>query len=58
MEMMLMNKPEVKVTTEYEKAAIIGYWRSGASWMEIAAILGYPVWMVEKIVNDYLKSIA
>lgn len=57
METVLMHKPPTEITTDHEKAAIIGYWRSGASMMEISAISGYPVWLVEKIIEDYSKQI-
>lgn len=38
---------------EYYIAAIIGFWRQGASYMEIAYIMGTYVFLIEKIINDY-----
>jgi hypothetical protein len=43
--------------TSYEKSAIIGYWRCGATWKEISSLMGITVKEAKKIVNFYLKSI-
>lgn len=41
--------------TEYEKAAIIGYWRSGASYDEIVTVTGLLYWKIEKVITEYQK---
>jgi hypothetical protein len=42
--------------TDYERSAIIGFWRSGCSFMEIQFITGIPAYHIEKIINEYLAS--
>lgn len=39
--------------TPEEKAAIIGYWRMGATWIEIVGITGYPEWKIKQVVKQY-----
>jgi len=41
--------------TDEERSAIIGFWRSGATFMEIQYLTGIPAYIVERIVLDYLK---
>lgn len=41
---------------QYERSAIIGYWRSGASLNEIMWITGLMFREVEKIINQYSKE--
>lgn len=38
--------------TEHVKAAIIGYWRMGASKEEMAGLTGVPYFFVERIIID------
>ncbi|HXR85050.1 MAG TPA: hypothetical protein VN722_12110 [Hanamia sp.] len=38
---------------QYEIAAIIGYWRSGASYDEISSVTGLFYWIIEKIITQY-----
>ncbi len=42
---------------EYVKAAIIGFWRSGATTEQICVVTGlfYPV--IQKIINDYKREL-
>lgn len=42
--------------TEFEKSAIIGYYRSGASYETIGLIMGISPNYAEMIVNEYLKT--
>jgi len=42
--------------SKFEKAAIIGYHRSGASIEYIAALMGISVAYVEIILKEYFKS--
>ncbi len=42
--------------TNNEKAAIIGYWRNGASFMEIGYIMEISEAYAEAIDNRYLKE--
>lgn len=44
--------------TKYEIAAMIGYYRMGAGFAEIAFLTGFTVWQVEHYISNYLKSIA
>jgi len=44
-DMYLLNK--------YEKAAIIGYWRSGATSEQISVITGFFFWQIEKVISEY-----
>ncbi len=39
--------------TQFEKAAIIGYWRSGANDLEIAGIMQIEVEEITKIIAEY-----
>ena len=39
--------------TQYEKAAIIGYWRGGAPLEQICWIMGKPFWKIEKTIEEY-----
>lgn len=39
-----------------EVSAIIGYYRQGATWLEIAYIMGISPMYAEMIVRDYLKN--
>ena len=43
--------------TEYEKSALIGHWRNGASIEMIALIMEISEAQVEKIISDYLKNV-
>jgi hypothetical protein len=42
--------------TQHEIGAIIGYWRSGASFELIAALIDIPEYCIINIVNDYIKK--
>jgi DNA-directed RNA polymerase specialized sigma subunit len=42
--------------TDNEKAAIIGYWRNGATWHEIGLIMGISESYAKLIVKEYLKN--
>ncbi len=42
--------------TSYERSAIIGYWRSGSTYQEIATITGIPWYQIRIIVEEYLKK--
>lgn len=39
--------------TEHIKAAIIGYWRSGATKEEIVGLIGIPYGFIERIIGEY-----
>lgn len=41
--------------TEYEKAAIIGYWRSGASLGTICDLTGLDCIKIVKVITEYQK---
>lgn len=43
--------------TDYEKSAIIGHWRCGASYYEIGNLYGVSPRYVEMIIQEYLKTI-
>lgn len=40
---------------DFEKSAIVGYYRNGMEINLIAAIMGIPVSYAEMIINEYLK---
>lgn len=42
--------------TDIEKSAVIGYWRQGATYMEIALIFGVSAYYIEIIVKEYLAD--
>jgi DNA-directed RNA polymerase specialized sigma subunit len=42
--------------TKFEISAIIGYYRSGATFQEIGFILGISATYAEQIVIEYLKK--
>lgn len=42
--------------TSYEKSAIIGYYRSGATYQDIGFIMGISAGYVYQIVKEYLKK--
>jgi DNA-directed RNA polymerase specialized sigma subunit len=42
--------------TQFEKSALIGYWRNGMTFEMIAAIMGISEHYARQIVNDYLKT--
>lgn len=41
----------------YEHAAIIGYWRNGMTWEEIAMTTGISTFDAERICFNYSKGI-
>lgn len=41
---------------ENEKAAIIGFWRSGASLEHIIAITGITYWEIEKLIEEHKRK--
>lgn len=41
--------------TKYQRAAIIGMYRMGASEADIGHIIRLPVWLIESVVKDYFK---
>lgn len=43
--------------TEYEKSAIIGYWRSGAPIIQITWLTGFTYKTIEDTINEYQKQI-
>lgn len=42
--------------TRHERSAILGYYRSGALWSEIASIMGISVKYAKLIVENYLNN--
>lgn len=42
--------------TTFEVSAIIGYYRSGATYQEIGFIMGISTTYAEQIVKEYLKT--
>jgi DNA-directed RNA polymerase specialized sigma24 family protein len=42
--------------TLYERSAIIGYYRSGATYQEISSIIGIPWYQIKIIVDEYFKN--
>lgn len=42
--------------TNFEKSAVIGYYRSGASFEEIGFIMGVSAQYIEIIIKEYLKN--
>jgi hypothetical protein len=41
---------------EYQKAAIIGMWRSGAEIITISVYTGLPELVVKRIIENYKKT--
>lgn len=39
--------------TQYERAAIKGFWRSGATLKEIAGLTGIEEWEIEKLIESF-----
>lgn len=42
---------------EYEKAAIIGHWRNGATTLEIAVITDLYFNQIERIIEEYQNQL-
>ena len=42
--------------TTYEKSAVIGYWRQGATYELIGVIMGVSESYVKNIIDEYLKG--
>jgi len=42
--------------SDHIKAAIIGYWRMGATLDQICAMTGVVFWKIEKIIEDFNQS--
>ena len=42
--------------TVFEKSAVIGYWRSGATYQVIGLMMGVSEAYIEIIVREYLKA--
>lgn len=42
--------------THYEKSAIIGYYRMGATYQEIGWLMGIAAPYVKRIVEEYLQK--
>lgn len=42
---------------DYLRAAIIGYWRSGATHEAIMPVTGIPYWKIEKVILEYEKTL-
>lgn len=47
-----LNRP----LTHFKISAIVGYWRCGATFDEIAAIMEITTARASEIVNEYLKA--
>lgn len=47
------HDPDIILTDENIKSAIIGYWRSGASYQEISEIISMPQYYVKRIIDEY-----
>lgn len=43
--------------TPEEKAVIIGLWRQGNEVGVIALTVGHPVYLIERVINEYQKQL-
>lgn len=42
---------------QFEKAAIIGYWRSGATYEQIVVTTGLYYHQIEKVISEYQNEL-
>jgi hypothetical protein len=43
----------MKITVKHRRAAIVGYWRSGAKLRQISELTGFSLYKIEQIINNH-----
>lgn len=50
------GKTEIRDLTTYEKSALLGYFRNGMTYQEIALLMGISVEYVQMILTNYFEN--